>query len=636
MTGDPGVDGGLFAPIVTTDALLEATSGAAWVQAMLDAEAALASAEEAAGLIPPGAAAAIAAACRAEFFDASALGRSARLGGNPVIPLVAELRARVGGPASDWVHWGATSQDILDTASMLVAARASTLIETELTGLCDASAALAERHRSTLMAGRTLLQQALPITFGLKTAGWLSAAVEGRSMLRAIRARLPVQLGGAAGTLASLEGRGVEVMEAMAAELELSAPALPWHADRVVVAEVAAVLGMLAGIAAKIARDVALMMQTEVGEAFEPAAPGRGGSSTLPQKRNPVGAQRRVGRTPPRQRPRRRRARGHGQRTRTGGRRLAGRVGDAERPVAPVGGAVGHVRETVAGLEVDADAMATNLGLTEGVLLSERIVLALVPAIGRAQATTSVQERGRPRRGLGPHLCRGARGRAVGRRPSRRRRARAAARPRGVPRLGGGVHRPRARGVPEELTWRPSNTTACASPTGSRGRRMRPPSCSRTRSVPPPRCGTTRCQCSLSGSGSSATTTAATGTRAPPPGPTRSSCWRSTRWRCSTTSESRRRRSAGAPSGGRWPCGSPPTHRSGSSGSWSVAAPRATGRPSPGGSGPRWCARTARLALARHPHGPLVHAGCEGRRRPAGPDRVHAAHGRRRGLRGVL
>ena len=283
MPGDPGPGGGLFGPIVTTDALLAATSDRAWVQAMLDAEGALARAEETLGVVPAGSAAAIGASCDAGLFDIDALGHGARLGGNPVIPLVAALRGRVGGPAAEWVHLGATSQDILDTASMLVAGRAISLIEPELSGLCEATAELCERHRSTLMAGRTLLQHALPITFGLKAAGWLTAETEGRAALRSVRRRLPVQLGGAAGTLASLGGRGTEVVGLMASTLELTAPPLPWHTDRTIVAELAATLGMLAGIGSKIAWDVALMMQTEVAEALEPSAPGRGGSSTLPK-----------------------------------------------------------------------------------------------------------------------------------------------------------------------------------------------------------------------------------------------------------------------------------------------------------------------------------------------------------------
>ncbi len=388
----PGDEGGLFAPITTTDAMVELTSDRAWIQAMLDAEVALALAEERLGIIPTGSAGPIAAAATAAAFDADALGRSARLGGNPAIPLVEALRARVGGPADEWVHWGATSQDILDTATMLVIQRATGEIEDDLGALCDACADLCEQHRSTLMVGRTLLQHALPITLGLKAAGWLTAASEIRKALDAVRSRLPVELGGAAGTLASLEGRGVEVLEAMADELSLATPTLPWHTDRVVVAEVAAVLGMLAGVGAKVALDVALMMQTEVGEAFEPAAPGRGGSSTLPHKRNPVGASAVSA--------------AHRRASALVGVVLGSMDDEHERGLGGwqvewetltsllrlAGGVVARARETVSGLEVDSDAMAANLGLTEGVLLSERVVLALAPSIGREAATAAVQD----------------------------------------------------------------------------------------------------------------------------------------------------------------------------------------------------------------------------------------------------
>lgn len=393
MPGEHGGDAvGLFGPIVTTDALLSATSDGAWVQAMLDAEAALARAEEAVGVIPAGSAAVIERSCDAHLFDIDALGRAARLGGNPAIALAEGLRTKVDGPQAEWVHWGATSQDIVDTASMLIAARATSLIETDLSGLCEACAELCERHRSTLMVGRTLLQHALPITFGLKAAGWLASASEGRAALRAVRRRLPVQLGGAAGTLASLGERGTEVTEAMAAALELAAPPLPWHTNRTVVAELAAVLGMLAGIGSKIAWDVALLMQTEVAEAFEPAAPGRGGSSTLPHKRNPVAAAAV--------------ASAHRQASALVSVILGSMANEHERALGGwqaeweplgsllrlAGGAVANVGETVAGLEVDARAMAQNLGLTGGVLLSERVVFALAPGVGRAEATRVVQE----------------------------------------------------------------------------------------------------------------------------------------------------------------------------------------------------------------------------------------------------
>ncbi len=269
----------------------EAVSDVAWVQAMLDVEAALARAEARCGLIPAEAAEAIAGCCRADRFDVAALGRGAAPSGTPVVPLVRAMTAAVPREAAGYVHWGATSQDVIDTAMMLIARRGLDLLLDDLERVATACAALAERHRATLISARTLLQQALPTTFGLKAAGWLVATLEARDRLAEVRhRRLAVQLGGAAGTLAALEGRGLEVSRELAGELDLPEPALPWHTARARVAELGAALGVAAGTMAKIARDVALMMQTEVGEAFEPAAPGRGGSSTLPHKRNPVAA----------------------------------------------------------------------------------------------------------------------------------------------------------------------------------------------------------------------------------------------------------------------------------------------------------------------------------------------------------
>ena len=391
----------LFTPILVPDSLLEATSDRAWLRAMLDAEAALARAEAAAGLIPPEAASAIAGACSRLLdpasastppaLDPAALGQAARQGGNPVIPLVRAVRAAVPEAARRHVHHGATSQDILDTAAVLVAHRATTITLAELDGLAAECAALAEQHRHTVMAGRTLLQQAVPTTFGLKAAGWLAGVVEARRLLVDAHARLAVQLGGAAGTLAVLGTRGPEVMARFAAELGLAEPALPWHTARQRPAELAASLGIVAGTAAKIGGDVVLLSQTEVGEVAEAAAPGRGGSSTMPHKRNPVHAIAAV----------------------TAARRGAALVpvvlealgAEHERAaggwqaewetitdlLALAGGAVAHARASLHGLEVDAVAMARNLGLTGGALMAERVVMALAPELGHEAATERVE-----------------------------------------------------------------------------------------------------------------------------------------------------------------------------------------------------------------------------------------------------
>ncbi|HMJ03449.1 MAG TPA: 3-carboxy-cis,cis-muconate cycloisomerase [Conexibacter sp.] len=275
-----------FARLFVPDALVEAVGERAWLQAALDFEGALALVEAEVGLIPPDAAEAIAACCAAARFDGDALVRDGRAVGNPAEPLVRALRSAVGQHGVH-VHHGATSQDAMDTAAALVVTRALVPLRAELAGAADACATLAQAHRDTPMAARTLLQQALPTTFGAKAAGWL----EGLTRTRRALERLPddalaVQLGGGAGTLAALGERGPAVVAALAARLGLAEPALPWHAERGRVVEVAAALALGCAAAAKIARDVALLAQSEVAEVTE-GAPG--GSSAMPHKRNPTG-----------------------------------------------------------------------------------------------------------------------------------------------------------------------------------------------------------------------------------------------------------------------------------------------------------------------------------------------------------
>ena len=268
--------------------LLEGFSDGAWLQALLDVERALAAAQARAGLIPADAAEAIAEACRAERFDAPAIAAAGRGPGNPVEPLVRALREAVGGNAAEHVHHGATSQDILDTAAMLVSRAALGVILESLDQLCGECAHLAAAHRSTPMIARTLLQQAVPTTFGLKVAGWLLGLAESRQALLRIRAeRLAVQLGGAAGTLAGLKQQGPEVAGLLAQELGLVEPPAPWHTNRARIAELGSALGIAAGAAAKVGLDIGLLSQNEVGEVSE--AEG-GSSSTMPHKRNPIGS----------------------------------------------------------------------------------------------------------------------------------------------------------------------------------------------------------------------------------------------------------------------------------------------------------------------------------------------------------
>jgi len=374
----------LLAAIAAPPELLEATSDRGWVEALLAAEQALAAAEAMAGVIPPNAAAAIAEQCAADLYDVADLARAGRSGGNLVQPLVQALRERVGGDAATYVHWGATSQDVMDTAAMLVARRGIGLVLDELERIAAACAELAETHRSTALPARTLLQHAVPTTFGLKAAGWLTGVHEATQNLLRVRAeRLAVQLGGAAGTLASLAEAGPEVVTLFAAQLELPEPELPWQTNRVRAADIGAALAIAAGAVAKIAVDVALLSQTEVGEAAEPDA---GGSSTMPQKRNPsastlalacarhatADAALLIGALPQEHE----RAIGAWH---TEWDALAG-------VLAHTGAAAACVADVVEGLVVDVERMRADLELTGGAIVSERLSLALAEKLGRARA----------------------------------------------------------------------------------------------------------------------------------------------------------------------------------------------------------------------------------------------------------
>lgn len=385
----------LFGPIFVPDRFREAVSGRAWLRAMLDAEGALAVAEARVGLIPAEAAGVISECCDASVFDPGEIGHEARASGNPVPPLVKALTERVSEAsegAARYVHKGATSQDVTDTAAMLVTRRTLGMILAELDGIAAACARLADEHRGTLMAGRTLLQQALPTTFGLKAAGWLVAVLEARRVVVDVRSsRLAAQLGGAAGTLASLGGSGVSVLGEFARELDLVEPVVPWHTDRTRVAEVGGVLSLVAGVVGKISSDVILMAQTEVGEVAEPAGEGRGGSSTLPHKRNPI-----LSVT----------AAANARRVRDLSRTLAGAmVQEHERAagawhsewealsgaLALTGGAAAAIREVVEGLQVHPDRMRENLEVTDGMLLAENVTTIVADRLGRLDAHRLVQ-----------------------------------------------------------------------------------------------------------------------------------------------------------------------------------------------------------------------------------------------------
>jgi len=363
----------------------DAVDDRAWLQAMLDFEAALARALARAGLASADDAEAIAAACRADAFDAGKLGREAAESGNPVVPLVAALVERVGGGAAAQVHRGATSQDVMDTAAMLVARRALAPLLEDLRGTADAAAALAEEHRRTVMPGRTLLQQAVPITFGLKAAGWLVALDAAADRLREVGdRRLAVQLGGAAGTLASLGADGPAVLRELAAELALAEPVVPWHTDRTRIAELAGALGAASGVAAKVARDLTLLAQTEVGEAHA----GSGGSSTMPHKRNPVPAVLAVAAA--------------AQAPALVATLLAAMVHEHERAAGAwqaewpaltgllraTGSAVASLREALEALAVDPERMSADVHPAS---LAERVAAAVAPQLGRQAAAERVR-----------------------------------------------------------------------------------------------------------------------------------------------------------------------------------------------------------------------------------------------------
>lgn len=378
--------------LFSTPLMSAAFSPEAHVRGMLAFEAALAHAEARAGIIPQEAANIIAAHCREELFDSAVLYREAAIAGTPAIPLVRMLTSQVEGGAQKFVHWGATSQDAIDTAMMLQMREGLDLLVDGLRGVCTACATLAEQHRQTLMAGRTLLQQALPITFGLKAARWLALAVRQLHALRERRDRvLAVQLGGAAGTLASLGNNGLRVVEFLSEELGLPVPDLPWHTERDRVAEITATLGVVAGAMAKIAGDVALLSQTEVGEVSEAAAPGKGGSSAMPQKHNPVDATGAIASA--------RLAIGVvpvilSAMAQEHERALGG--WQAEWAAIPnlfrfTASAVERVRDMVGGLQIEPAHMRANLALTAGLIMAESLTMTLALHVGRPEAHRIVQ-----------------------------------------------------------------------------------------------------------------------------------------------------------------------------------------------------------------------------------------------------
>jgi len=387
------------------------TGDQAWLAAMLDTEAALARALERAGLAPAGAGAAVTQAANAGTIDAADLGRRAALTGNPVPALVRALTRSVPAAAAAAVHRGATSQDIIDTAAMLLARRALAAIAADVSAAADAAAGLAAAHRDTVMIGRTLLQQAVPVTFGLVAAGWLTGLDEARANLDRVRAgRLAVQFGGAAGTLSSLGADGPRVAALLAGEVGLPLPVLPWHTDRLRIVEVAASCACAAAALGKIARDVTLLAQSEVaevrvgdvgdvggvrgvegeGSAASDTGGGenarRGGSSAMPHKRNPVAAIAVLGCT--------RRVPGLlatlAAAAEQEHQRAAGAWHSEWEPFADLlrltGSAASWGADLLAGLRVDPARMRANLDSARGLPLAERVTGLLAPAVGAVAA----------------------------------------------------------------------------------------------------------------------------------------------------------------------------------------------------------------------------------------------------------
>lgn len=396
-----GTDAGLLAPTwADTPAAAEVTDEA-WLQAMLDAEVALARAQYAVGRTPAAAVAAIASAARADRLDLIALARAARATANPVVALVTaftELVAAKDPAAAEYVHRGSTSQDILDSAAMLVARRVLGLIAADLERVRAALAALADTHRHTVLAGRTLAQHAVPTTLGLKAAGWLQLVADALARVRAVASTLPAQLGGAAGTLAAygeyavLDGGrgegGAELLRPFAQALGLAEPVIPWHTARTPVADLGAVLQLVTGALGKFALDVQTLSRTEIGELSEPAAAGRGASSAMPQKRNPVLATLIV--SAARQVPAQ--ALVLAQCMLAEDERPAGAWHAEWQPLREAlrlaGGAAHTAVDLAEGLVVRPERMLANLELTGGALVAERLAVALAPALGKARAKT--------------------------------------------------------------------------------------------------------------------------------------------------------------------------------------------------------------------------------------------------------
>jgi len=381
-------DSPVLGALYGTDAMRAVMGERAYLARMLEVEAALARAQARLGIVPEAAAQAITvAAADVDKLDLPALAAATRNTGYPVVGLVKQLSALAGAEAGRWTHWGATTQDIMDTAVVLQIREGLALIGAELEAVIAGLARMAKAHRSTVMAGRTHLQHALPVTFGYKAAVWLSPLITMRERLAQLRPRVErVQFGGAAGTLASLGDQGLAVQAELAKELGLAQPDIPWHVARDGIVEAVSFLGLVTGALSKLATDVILLMQTEVAEVAEPHQEGRGGSSTMPQKRNPISCEYIV-------------AQSRGVHALVP-QMLAAMAQDQERGTGPwqaealaVGqsfvlahGALACARVLAEGLTVDAARMRRNLDSTGGLIVAEAVMMGLAPVMGRGEA----------------------------------------------------------------------------------------------------------------------------------------------------------------------------------------------------------------------------------------------------------
>src|SRR5258707_3982287 len=382
-----GVSSGIFRDIFSTEPMRRIFADENRIQKYLDIEAALARVQARLGIIPQHACDEILRHCGIAEYDFAKLKSATERIGYPVLPVVQQLVALCRDGLGEWCHWGATTQDITDTATVLQIREALDLIEADLAAISDHLAALARRYRDTPMAGRSNLQQAVPITFGYKVATWLSAIERHRERLAELRSRVLVgEFGGAAGTLASLGADGLAVQEGLMAELGLGQPDIAWHTARDRIAEVGCFLGLVTGTLGKIATDVKLLMQTEVGEVFEPYAKNRGSSSTMPQKRNPISCNYMHACV--------------GMVRQLVAALLDAMVEDHERSTGPweiewiavpeifllTAGALQQARTLLAGLEVDAARMRANLEITQGQISTEAVMMGLAPYLGRQRA----------------------------------------------------------------------------------------------------------------------------------------------------------------------------------------------------------------------------------------------------------